>query len=383
MSERARHVVVTTTRTDTATRALASALGEILEGRDEGHGPIAVPIGTETHARAGLEDFDGADVLVALDAVALEGARGANVGLRVAYWPGLGDTWLGSLESADAVLVPHASSVELALARGAARADIEVVGPLAPGGLKRATDRAATLAELLPGAALSDETRIVVVPFAALPGADLSATLTQLSLAKGPLLVVFDVDDDVDAAKSVRAVAPRFGLTAALVSDRELAHAMYGVADRVLVRLEGAESFTALAAGAGLVVLRPKTRETTAARALADEGLLAIAGNVAMLAVTLDEALTVGSLERSRAAIAALDIPATGARIAQAIEAAHLRHRPRATGLPRGIELLATDPLDAAAPMLAPLVRAAQDKRQAEEAAIDRELAELKKRIGG
>jgi hypothetical protein len=383
MRDRPLHVVVTTTRTDAGSRAIASALADLLEDRGTSSAPIAIPIGTEAPIR-GIADVDGADVLVALDAVALENARSANVGLRIALWTGLGDAWLGTVEGADAVLVPHASSIDLAIARGARRSDVEVVGPVGPEGFAPAADRAAVLAELTRGARdIPPEPRVLVVPFTALPGADLSATLTQLALVKEPLLVVFDVEGDVDAAKSIRTVAPRFGLTAALVSDRDYARAVYGVADRVLVRLEGSESAAALASGAPLVIIRPKTSETEAARALSEAGLLAVAKVVPMLAVTLDQALTSEALTRARAAIAALEITRTGARIQAAIEAARTRHRPRATGLPRGVELLARDPADAAMPVIEPLVRAAEEKKKAEDRAIDAELAELKKRIGG
>jgi hypothetical protein len=51
--------------------------------------------------------------------------------------------------------------------------------------------------------------------------------------------------------------------------------------------------------------------------------------------------------------------------------------------LPRGVELLARDPGEATMRELAPLLDAATRKRSAEDAAIDAELAELKKRIGG
>ncbi|MBN8616032.1 MAG: hypothetical protein J0L92_35905 [Deltaproteobacteria bacterium] len=383
MRERARHVVVSTTRTDAGTRAIANALGELLEDPSAASAAIALPIETDAHEPT-QASIEGADVLVALDAVALEKSRGANVGLRIAFWPGLGDAWLGSVEGADAVLVPHASSVDLAIARGAARADVEVVGPLAPEGFARATDRAATIAELLGGApGAGTDTRILLVPFPSLPGADLSATFTQLALVKEPLLVVFDVEDDVDAAKSIRSVAPRFGLRAALVSDRELARAMYGVADLVLARLEGPESFAALASGAPVVILRPKTKETEAAKALVDAGLVAMAGNVSMLAVTLDLALAEPARLAARDAITKLAIAESGARVKAAIDAAGKRHRPRATGLPRGIEILDTDPLEAAAHAIAPLIREHESKKKAEDAAIDAELAELKKRIGG
>ncbi|MFO0714596.1 MAG: hypothetical protein U0353_32445 [Sandaracinus sp.] len=386
MRERPRHIVVSTTRTDDGTRAIANALGELLEDATATSAPIAVPLGSEAGTRAlpTHSDLDGADVLVALDAVALENARGANVGLRIAFWPGLGDAWLGSVEDADAVLVPHASSVELAIARGAARADVEVVGPLAPEGFAKAPDRAGAVAELLRGSqGIPADPRILVIPFGALPGADLTSTFTQLALVKEPLLVVFDVEDDVDAAKSIRAVVPRFGLMAALVSDRAFARGISGVADRVLARLEGPETLAALASGASLVVIRPKTREQEAARALSDEGLVALSGTVPMLAVTLDAALSSEGLAKGREALAKLTIADSGARIQAAIDRARTRHSPHATGLPRGLELLPRDPVDAAMPVIAPLLDRAAEKKKADDAAIERELAELKKRIGG
>jgi hypothetical protein len=116
---------------------------------------------------------------------------------------------------------------------------------------------------------------------------------------------------------------------------------------------------------------------------LSEAGLLAVAKTVPMLAVTLDQALSSEELSRARAAFAALETSQTGARIQAAIEGARTRHRPRATGLPRGMELLARDPADAAMPAIAPLVRAAEQRKKDVDAAIDAELAELKKRIGG
>jgi hypothetical protein len=378
MRERCEQVVVLTTRTDAGTRAIAGALADRLETGATGK-PIAIPIDAE---RARASDLDTADVVLALDPLALERARDANVGLRLALWTGLGDAWPGTVEGAHAVLLPHESSVALALARGARRADVAVVGPIAPEGFGAAVERTTALAELLRGARdVPRDAQVLVIPFATLSAADLSATLTQLALVKHALLVVFDVEDDLDAARSIRVVAPRFGLTAALVSDREYARAVYGAADRVVVRLEGPETPAALASGAPLVVIRPKNAEV--ARALAGSGLAAVAETVSMLAVTLDAALTPSALERGRGAVAALDIASSIARVEVAIEAARARHPRPATGLPRGVELLARDPGEATMRELAPLLDAATRKRSAEDAAIDAELAELKKRIGG
>lgn len=386
MAERPLHVVVSTTRTDAGTRAIATAVGDVFEVTATPGAPIALPIATDASERgtSGAANVDGADVLVALDAVALENARAANVGLRVALWPGLGDAWLGSVETADLVLVAHESQVDLAVARGASRTDVEVVGPLAPDGAVPTADRAGRLAALLEGAGeVSPETRILVLPVTALPSADLTSTLTQLSLARDPLLCVFDVDDDVEAAKSIRAVAPRFGLAAAMVSERDVAAAIYGVADVVLARLEAPETFAALASGASLVVVKPKSREAAAAQALALSGLAAVAPSVSMLAVALDAALSTKGRASARAAVAALDVAGTPARIRSAVERARRRHRSRAMGLPRGLELLHRDPADATAAAVQPLASAQQSRKVSEAEAIERELEELKKRIGG
>jgi len=386
MADRALHVVVSTTRSDPGTRAIAIAAGDVFEVSAARGAPIAVPLTTDATSRplSVTAELDGADVLVALDAVALENARSANVGLRVALWPGLGDAWLGSVEGADLVLVAHESQVELALGRGASRRDVGVVGPLAPDGAAPTADRAGRLAALFAGGPKIDaDTRVLVLPFSSMPGADLSTTLTQLSLVTGAPLCVFDVEDDVEAAKSIRAIAPRFGLTAAMVSERDIAAAVYGVADAILVRLEGPETFAALASGASLVVVKPKTRETAAAHALEAAKLASVAQNVSMLAVAVDAALKPDTRAAARAAVEALDVRGTPQRIRSAIERARVSHRSRATGLPRGIELLASDPADATAASVAPLVSAHASRKLSEAEAIERELEELKKRISG
>jgi len=386
MAERALHVIVSTTRSDSGTRAIAVATGDVFEVSATGSAPIAVPLATDPAPRSlsPAAELDGADVLIALDAVALENARGANVGLRVALWPGLGDAWLGSVEGADLVLVAHESQLELALARGASRTDVEVVGPLAPDGAAPTIDRAGRLAALFAGGPKLDaDTRLVVLPFSARPGADLTTTLTQLSLVTGSPLCVFDVEDDVEAAKSIRAIAPRFGLSAAMVSERDVAAAVYGVADAILVRLEGPETFAALASGASLVVVKPKHREGAAAHALETAKLATVAQNVSMLAVAIDAALASDTRTAARTAIEALDVAGTPQRIRTAVERARARHRSRATGLPRGLELLASDPADATAAAVAPLVSAYASRKVSEAEAIERELEELKKRISG
>jgi hypothetical protein len=379
MPERPLHVVVSTTRRDAGTQAIAVAVAEVFDrARHASSPPIALPT-TEAHSTPLAQDVEGADVLVALDAAALEDARGANVGMRVALWPGLGDAWLGSVESADLVLVPHASQVALALARGAARSSVEVVGPLRPAGFSARGDRFAQRRAL----GIPEGSRVLVVPTSALPTSDLSGTFTQLALVKEPLFVLFDVEDDVEAAKQIRALAPRFGLAAGMFSERTVATDAYAVADRVLVRLEGPETLAALASGAPLFVIGPKSREADAARALAAAHLAAIASSPAMIAVELDAAMHDEALDAARAAVVALDATGAGERIATAVATARTRLRPRATGLPRGLEMLPRDPGDAASKAIAPWARATVERKKAEDDAVERELAELKKRIGG
>lgn len=380
MAERPLRVVVSTTRTDAGSQAIASAVAEIFErGSHASVPPITIAASDPSPNAAHGLAIEGADVLVALDAVALEDARSANVGLRVALWPGLGDAWLGSVERADLVLVPHASQIDLAIVRGAARGAVEVVGPLAPNGFAPVSDRSASARALeIPGGM-----RVVVIPVAALPTNDLSGTFAQLALVKEPLFVLFDVDEDVEAADRIRALAPRFGLTAGMFSERAVAAAAYAIADRVLVRLEGPETFGALTSGAPLFVVKPKAREADAARALMEAGIASIASTPAMIAVELDGALREDVIARAREAVRALDVPGASVRIAAAVKSARERLRPRATGLPRGLEILARDPAEAASEAIALLARSAIERKKAEDDAVERELAELKKRIGG
>jgi hypothetical protein len=373
MREEPLHIAVSVTSQDTQVQALAEALSSALRETEVARAsePIALPVDVSDSV-----SIEGADVVIALDATALDNTQRAKVGLRVAYWPGLGNAWAGSLESADLVLVTHETQVEVALARGALADRVAVVGPLASAPLVARDEARSLLLQAGPS-----DAPILLVPTEGLPTADLSKLLAQLALVGGPLLTLFDVGEDLARARELRQLIPRFGLHAALFSEADVRALAYRAASRVLAHLESSASLRALAAETPLVVLR-NTPSSLAAKtdALAAQGLVTFAP-LAALALALDEALASDSVERGRAAARALAPEKTPQRMRDAITRAWEASRSR--GLPRGLEFVDRDAASALVRELEPLTSSFVRKKEREDAAIEAELAELKKRIGG
>lgn len=324
-----------------------------------------------------------APLTVALDRESLDAAVGRGAPLTVAYFGGFGDVWGGSLEGVDLVLVPHASSIDLALRRGAARASIEVVGPLGLPDEAPGEDRESALATLLEGVELPPDARVVVVDARVLQEVGLRVALAQLALVALPALFVFDVGDDVALADELRRIVPRFGLFAALVAEPRLAHGLLRAADLALVRLDDLRALVATGGETGLLVLAPTSRERAAVEALAREGVARVSSHLALLAVTIDAALSVDALSAARRALVAWQPEATGERIVRALAALIERVERAPRGLPEGVELLPREPLDAASGAIEPLVTEEKARRADEARQIEDELEALKQRISG
>ena len=314
-------------------RAVQHALGALPEaGAQEADpgAPIALPLGAELPAQ--LRD---ARVVVALDPEADELAREADVATRVVLFPHWGLRWTGPLD-ADLVLVAHEGLVADAGALGASRGRVRVVGPVAPSEWAPHADRAAIRQELgIVGSC-------AVVRAEALDRHDLAPSLVQLSLVRGDCTWLFDVGTNPALARELRRRVPGYGLDALMFADGESALASYQAADVVLGRLEGPEVLRALAVGASVVAVAPRSSEARVAHMLETEGLAQIADAAATLAVTLDAALSPEAVARGRAAALATD-PAGGAeRVATRVRellAGELSAAPP-TGLPAGLERL-------------------------------------------
>ena len=371
------HIVVASSSQDARVRELAEALSRVVSDGDASATarPIAMPALTYPS-----DSLDGADVVIALDAASLERARTANIELCVAYWPGLGDAWDGSLASADLVLLSEASQRDIAIARGASASSLVVTGPLATEfATTSREDAERTLFKALPTEA-EHERAVLVVATEALTGLELPKLLAQLALVSLPIVVLFDVGEDVERAKELRVLVPRFGVHAAIFSEPEVRALAYRAASRVFAPLDGVSSLRALASGTPLLALSRRAREQGVVEALTASKLLAFA-SLSTLSVTLDEALSVQATAAGRAAADALEPEKTPARIGEAIRHAYETHRRR--GLPRGLEFLEMDPASVLSRELEPLTSAFVSRKQKEEAVIDAELEELKKRIRG
>lgn len=372
------HIVVTTGSQHARIRELADALSRVFVDTDapSTSRPIAMPAMVDVSSDA----IDDADVVIALDATSLERAHQANIHLCVAYWPGLGDAWDGSLAHADLVLLTEASQRDIAIARGASESRLVVVGPLAT--TDDATSREASKTLLLNAFPTENasEKALLVLATEGLASADLSKLLAQLALVSAPLLTLFDVGEDVERAKELRTLVPRFGLDAAIFSEPATRALAYRAASRVLAPLDSASALHAVACGAPLVTLNRRAREQASVDSLVASKLLAFT-SLTTLAVTLDVALSEQATAEGRAAADALESAKSPSRFREAIHRAYETHRSR--GLPRGLEFLDKDPASALSRELEPLTSAFVSRKTKEEAVIDAELEELKKRIRG
>lgn len=371
------HIVIASSSQDACVRELAEALSRVVSDGDASATarPIATPALTYPS-----DSLDGADVVIALDTASLERAHTANVELCVAYWPGLGDAWDGSLASADLVLLSDASQRDIAIARGASASQLVVIGPFASDpAMPSREDAKRTLFKAFPTDAERDRA-VLVVASEALTELELPKLLAQLALVSRPLLTLFDVGESVDRAKELRVLVPRFGVDAAIFSEPEVRALAYRAASRVFAPLNGVSSLRAVASGTPLLALTRRAREQATVDALVASKLLAF-GSLTTLALTLDEALGAQATSDGHAAAEALDPAQTPARMSEAIRHAYEAHRRR--GLPRGLEFLEKDPASVLSHALEPLTSAFVSRKQNEEAVIDAELEELKKRIRG
>jgi len=291
-------------------------------------------------------------------------------------FPGFDAGWAGDFSEADLVLVAHESLVGAVVRRGASREDVVVVGPVPPVGYVPAKDRGALRAEV----GVDHDGSLVLVPSAVLEEEGTEAILIQLALASPNVAFLFDVDSDPDVAEELRRVVPTHGLTAWMFADERDSVRFWQIADVVIARARGHEVARALGVGAPLVLLPPGRSDATAARAIEAAGIGRDADVLATLAVTIDAAVEPDALRDGRDAIAALSVGASAERLSEAVRGAWKRRSttgraapPR--GLPHGLE-----PLPASrerSPHRSSLPPADDDL----EARIDRELAELKKRL--
>lgn len=377
--------VVLVEREEPDARRIAAALRRALErGGEEpevaeepaaGGPAIALPAEEEEDGAPAAPRLEGADVAVVLDAASAARARAAGVPQVVAMLPFLTVDWDGELD-ADLVLVPHEALIPDAVERGAPRARVRSVGPVAPEGWGPAEDRVA----LRDGLELAPETPAVVVRAAALDRDDLAPALVQLSLARRPTAWLFDVGLDADLARALRRHVPGYGLDARMFADGPEALRAYQAADVVLGRLEGPEAIRAFAVGAALATVAPARGQLRLAHVVETSGLATVADAAATLAVTVDAACDREALDAGRRRSAALDAAGGAERAATLVRdlvRGELGAAGPAAGLPRGLERL-SEPDEAKRREAAP----EPPSRADEDRSVDEELAALRKRLG-
>lgn len=372
MTERALRIVVLDGRGDRQANEVTAAIAEALEsespaeGGDRRRAEIATP-------EALLHDADAA---VVLDDGSLVRAREAGARVCVAVLPGFEASWPGDLAQADSVLVAHESLVDSVVRRGASRSSVAVIGPIAPRGYTPATERAALRREL----GIDHAGPLVLVPSQVLEEEGTDALLIQLALVSKNVGYVFYVDNDAEAAEELRRVIPVHGIEAWMFAEERGAERYWQLADVVLGRARGFEVSRALAVGAPVVLLPPGRSDASTVRAIETAGVGRDADVLATLSVTLEAALEPAALDEARRAIAALELAGSKKRLAEAVREAWKRLSASGStlsprGLPHGLERLPSGPGQT------PRHSSVPPKDDDLEARIDRELAELKKRI--
>ncbi|UJR79580.1 hypothetical protein [Sandaracinus amylolyticus] len=342
-------------------RAIADALAEALSDADtpeQGNAVIALP------ALEPRRDVDGATAAIALDPESLARAHEANVALRLAWIGWLDPRWEDVIASAHHVLVAHPSLVDPVIALGAPRARVEVASWIAPRGER---DRAAARAAL----GIDADVPFVIVPTQVI-GDDLTALLLQLALVREGVRIAFDVAEDVEAARALRR---RVAFPAHMFAEGPTASLAWTAADRVVARLDGPELARAFAHGAAPILAPPRPADLFTARALAGEGLATTVVNDATLAVAIDDACSRASIDRSRAALAALAIDRGAERVAAIVQ--RIVRDPAArraiAGLPDGLEAIGPERREAPS--------AAAPKPPSRDEQIENELEALRARI--
>lgn len=367
-------------REDPDLRALAAALrrelGELEDDREptEVGGLIALPVVEESSADASL---DRARVAVVLDAASARRAREAGVPRVVALVPRFGLEWEGELE-ADLVLVPHEALIDDVVARGISPLRVRNVGPMAPEGWEASSDRAALRASLGPRV----EVPWVVVRAAALED-DPAAALVQLSLVRSDPVWLFDVGGDPELARVLRRRVPGYGLDAVMFADGPDALRAYQAADAVLGRVEGPEVVRAMAVGAAVVTLPPRSEQLRLAHVLETLGIADVADAPATLAVTLDRALESVRLAKAREVVRGLSAGEGARHVASIVRQLGRGELSLAgTGLPVGLERLSE--LERSRPAASRPERPApaRPSRDDVDAKVDEELAALRRRLG-
>ncbi|AKF07813.1 hypothetical protein [Sandaracinus amylolyticus] len=343
-------------------RAIADALADALSEADTPQ-PSAAPIALP--ALEPRRDVDGASAAIALDPESLARAHEANVPLRLAWIGWLDPRWEDAIASAHHVLVAHASLVDPVIALGAPRARVEVASWIAPRG-ERDRDAART------ALGIDADAPLVIVPTQVI-GDDLTALLLQLALVREGVRVAFDVGEDVEAARALRR---RVSFPAHMFADGETAPLAWTAADRVLARLDGPELARAFAHGAAPILAPPRPADLFTARALASEGLATTVVNDATLAVAIDDACSRASIDRARAALAALEIDRAAERVAASVQriVRDPASRRAIAGLPEGLEAIGPERREAAS---------TSPKAPSRDEQIERELEALRARIRG
>jgi hypothetical protein len=365
-------VVVLDGREDEHAARVTAAIAAALAGES---GPTDTPSAPAGGGAAVDRVISEADAAVVLDADSLAVAREAGVPFCVAVFPGFDLRFAGDLAAADRVVVAHESLVDEVVRRGALRGRIDVTGPVAPEGFAPCDDVAA----LRQDVGLPVDRPLVLVPTAALEEWGQQALFVQLSLVSPEVGFLFDVGRDAAAAEELRELVPLHGLTAWMFADGDVRESsrFWQAVDLVLARPRGYEVARALGVGVPLVLLPPGRSAAYAADALEATGAAEEADVIATLAVAVDAALEPETLGRARAASRALEASRAAARVAACVreawaERSRATDREAARGLPHGLEALTGQER--------PESKARRDTDDIE-ARIDRELAELKKRL--
>lgn len=379
-------VVVLSSHDEPEYREVAAVVGEALAEtptRD-----IEAPVEERT-SRPSFEPMEAADALVeeadavvALDAESLERAREHGNALCVALLPWLDAVWGGDLQDADLVCVAHRAVADELAARGVPPERVAVVGAPLPPDYAPPADRA-----LARGRAGVPEGHVLlVIPTDALESDDLGRLLTQLALVRVPLMVLFDVGDDVLVSDSLRRLAPAYGVPSRMFGAGPNRGEFYALADAVVARVRSPEAVRGLAVGAPLMLIDALRRPGPGVgRALVESGAaFGIESVGTTLAVDLERAFEPERLAAAREAVAAASIRAQPAHLFETIRQAVMARtkRRRRRGLPLGLESLYEPGEPRAEPGASGSTRPPGRPQESDEERIERELRELKSRLG-
>ncbi|MCC7538734.1 MAG: hypothetical protein IT379_21085 [Deltaproteobacteria bacterium] len=379
-------VVVLSSRDEPEYREVAGIVGEALAEPPLRDPDAAVEDRTSRPSFEPMEAADAlveeADAVVALDAEALDRAREHGNALCVAMLPWLDGVWGGDLRDADLVLVAHRAVVDDLEARGVAPERVVVVGAPLPPAYAPPTDRALARGR----AGIPEGHAVLVAPTDALESEDLGKVLTQLSLVRTPLMVLFDVGDDALASDTLRKLAPACGVPSRMFGAGPQRGEYFALADAVIARVRAPEAVRGLAVGAPLLLIDAARRTgPSVARALMDAGAASAIESIATLAVDVERAITPDRLAAGQAAAVAASIRAQPSVIFEAIRLAVMARtrRRRRRGLPLGLESLyepGEERLDLS--QSGSTRPPPKTPGETDEERVERELAALKSRLG-